>query len=195
MIQPYHQSRQSRPDGFSMLEVIVVVGIFAVLLLALFAIYEGYGKLYSVGQAEITTLKNVRYSLNETSQFVAQSHRVLASQVINSITYQSSSTTLVLQLPAITSTGDTIPNSWDYAVFYLGGTTTLYRFLQIDAASARSPVGLKVLSTIVSNVTFTYDNADFTQVKKVGVALSVERQDNHQLIKKYLTEQSGLRNY
>ncbi len=195
MIQHYQQSEQSRPAGFSILEVIIGVGIFIVLFLALFGIYEGYGKLYSVGQAEITTLKNVRIALNEVNNFAAQAHRVLASQIINNISYQSSSTTLILQLPAITSAGDTIPDSWDYAVFYLGTTTTLYRFLQADAASARSPAGLKALSTGVSNVTFTYDNADFTQVKKVGIALETQAQENHQLVKKYLIEQSGLRNY
>ncbi|OGH69139.1 MAG: hypothetical protein A2754_02560 [Candidatus Magasanikbacteria bacterium RIFCSPHIGHO2_01_FULL_47_8] len=185
----------TRPNGFSILEVIVGVGIFAVLLLALFGLYEGYGKLYSVGQAEITTLTSARKTLNEIGDFTAQAHRILASQVINSTTYQSSSTTLVLQLPAITGTGDVVANSWDYVVFYSGGTTTLYRYLQVDAASSRGSAGLKSLSTIVSNITFTYDNADFTQVKKAGVALSVQARDNHQLITKYLTEQIGLKNY
>lgn len=184
--------------GFSFLETIIVVAVMSLIFFAMADLYRWYGKIFSLGDAQFNTVNDVRTAFLELKQYAAPAHRVLATSTINNTLYASGTTTLVLQLPTINSAGDTVDNVWDYAVFYTS-STKLYSYLQAAAASSRI-TGLKLLGETVSSTVFTYDSADWAQVKSVGIDIITKKQLNknlasQQLVTSHETETIFLKNY
>ncbi|MEK7131651.1 MAG: hypothetical protein AAB797_02880 [Patescibacteria group bacterium] len=180
--------------GVTLIETLVAVGLFILIALALFGVYEVFGKLYNLGGANFTAVGGSRSALTQLSNFTSQANRVLQNRTINSINYISGTTTLVLKLPAIDIAGKTIDNIWDYAVFYVS-STNLYSYLEKNAGSFRVGGGLKLLSNTIVSTNFSYDNADFTQVKKVTAAVTTTAVENRVSVISQASEQIFLKNY
>lgn len=179
--------------GVTLIEALVSVGLFVVISLALFGVYEAFGKLYFLGSANLTAVGGSRASLTQVANLTSQAYRVLESRSVNGVNYSTTSSTLVLQLPSIDSSGKTIDNTWDYAVFYVS-STSFYRYLEKSAASARVN-GSKTLTDSLQSVIFTYDNADFTQVRKVMVEIFTRAVENRVPVESRASEQIFLKNY
>lgn len=179
--------------GFTLVEIVLVLGLMALILLALTTLFINHNSIYNFQQGFIKTAGSGRTSLNEITLYTAQGYRVLASQTINSTSYTSGPTVLVLQLPSIDSSGLVINGSWDYVAFYTSGSQLL-RQSQSAVGSAR-PTGARLLSQSVSAISFAYDNIDFSLVKKVSIDLQTQETVKDQVITNRLAQQVVLRNY
>lgn len=179
--------------GFTIIETIVSVGIFALLIVVLFDLYREYGTLFSLGDTEYSTANAARVAIADWSTYTRQAHRVLASQTINGALYSSATGAVVLQLPAINVSGDVVPNRWDYLAYFTTGTF-FERALQADPSSARVSTTTVVATSVVSS-TFAYDNSDLTKVKTVTLDVSSTLQENHLSATNHLKHQAVLRNY
>src|SRR5690349_2444066 len=91
--------------GFTLIELVVVTGVFIILAFALFNLYLAYGSLYNFQNAQLTTQTEGRSVMTDFSLYTVQAHQVLSSATISTTTYYSGTTTLVLELPSITSGG------------------------------------------------------------------------------------------
>lgn len=183
-----------RPQpGFTLIEVVVSLGVFTLLLLAMFNLYLTYGSLYTSQETKLTTLAGGRAALSEVSLFTVQAYRVVGNITIATTTYYSGTTTLALQLPAINSGGGIINNAWDYVVFYKSDAN-LYRTIQADGASVRIS-GTKSLTNNLQSLIFTYDNADLTQAQKVTINLTTQNRDGRQTATSSFTAELTLRNF
>lgn len=178
----------------TLIETLVAVGLFVLIVLALFGVYEIYGKIFNLGGAHFEAVGGSRSALTQLANFTAQANRVLQNRTINGVNYVSGTTTLVLKLPAINSVGKTIDNTWDYAVFYVS-STNFYSYLEKSTSSVRIGGGLKLLSISVQSVLFSYDNADFTQVRKVTAEVFMRTVENRVLVETKVSEQIFLKNY
>ena len=179
--------------GVTLIETLVAVGLFIFIAMALFVVYEVYGKIYNLGGAHFTAVGGSRSTLTQLSNFTSQANRILQSSAINGVNYVSGTTTWVLRLPAIDFAGKTIDNTWDYAVFYVS-STNFYSYLETSTTSARSG-GLKLLSNAIVSVSFSYDNVDFTQVRKVTAAVTTTAVENRVSVESHASEQIFLKNY
>jgi prepilin-type N-terminal cleavage/methylation domain-containing protein len=179
--------------GFSLIEVIVAMAIFLILSLALLSLYQAFGSLYGLGRAQFSAVGGVRVPLAEVVEYVSQAYRVVASQDFSGTLYTSNSSTLVVQIPAVDANDRVVANSWDYAVFYKNGARA-YRQLQPAAESARSG-GTRQLTDVATSLQFSYDNADFSLVKKVGVSLETFTQEGHITVSHVTSEEVALKNY
>ena len=179
--------------GITLIETLIFVGMFVLISLGLFAVYEVFGKFYNLGGAHFTAVGGARASLTSISDLTTQAYRALLNRTVNGINYASGSSTLVLQLPAIDSAGKTIDSAWDYAAFYVS-STNFYRYLEISTTSARIG-GLKLLSNAIVSVNFSYDNVDFKQVRKVTAAVTTTAVENRVSVTSSASEQIFLKNY
>ena len=125
--------------------------------------------------------------------YVSQANLVLVSATVNGTTYTSSANTLVLQMPAINSSGSTISNKYDKVAFYPSGTN-FYIQLEPDAASSRKKLN-KILSDSLQSVTLTYDNASYALVTKVTVNFLSQLQVKAQTVQSNLVQNMYLLNY
>lgn len=180
-------------EGFTIIEIVVVLFFIALIGTALFAVFTEHNKIYNFEQALIKATGSARTSLNEITEFGLQAHRVIQSQTVNSVAYTSGAQTLILQLPAIDSSGSIINGTYDYVVFNLSGST-LTEQIQAGSGSARA-TGAKQLSTSVTSLAFTYDNVDFTQVKNISVDLRTAETSRGETINQHLEQKIRIRNY
>lgn len=179
--------------GFTLIEIVVGIGVIAVLIFALLNLYLAYGTLYNSQNTELTVLSEGRTVMSEFTLFTIQAYRVAGNFTFSTTTYYSGTSTVVLQIPAIANDGSIISNTWDYVVFYANGNN-LYRQTQADGASNRISE-TKLLTSNLQGLSFTYDNIDFTQVQKVSIDLNLQKQDAKYTATNHLTQELILRNF
>lgn len=179
--------------GFTLIETVMGIFIAAILIITVFYLFDGLGRIRVFCEAQIASTEQERLAMAEIVEYSAQSHRVLASQTIGGVDYNSNASSLVLQLPAIDANGDIIDGAWDFAVFFLAGDDLQF-MLQPDAASSRLPAQRR-LSDSASILEFFYDNADFTQVRYVEVNLAVAKTARGQILIGRSRQKTELKNY
>lgn len=178
--------------GYSLIELLIVVGIFAMMLSALVFLYLRFGTVFSRQSATINVSYSASAVLNAFDVLTKQSDTILSSQSIAGTTYTSGSTTLVMRLPSISSSGDIVGGTYDYAVLYVSGASC-YELVAPNTVSARHAVS-KRLSDVVSNLTFAYDTGDVTQSTRVTVDLTTRTSVRGVPISTRLTGSAHLRN-
>ena len=178
--------------GFTLIEIIVVVAIVGIMAVTGVSLLYVYMKTFQSQEATIITAGSAGAVLTEVENALMQANQVLASHSFSGTLYSAGSQTLVLSLPAVDGSGSVISGKTDYMVFYASGTN-VYWLTQADAASSRVSV-LKRLSNVLQSVTFTYDNVDFTQVKKVDTDVQTQTQAAGKTIQSHLHQQVYLRN-
>ncbi len=158
--------------GFTLIEAIVVIGLFTAGMLVLASLYGDFNALYKLQNALAGTAGSAAAVVNETAAVTLPAGRVLASHAFLSGTYDSGSTVLVVEIPAIDSNGNVIVGKYDYAALYASAASA-YRVLETDAASSRTP-GIEKLGGPIVSLSFTYDNADVAQAKNVAVQVTTQ---------------------
>lgn len=188
-------SSASAERGFTLIEMLLVIFLSSMLLLGLFSLYEWHGKMYSYQQAMVRVTESGRQSMQALQLYVTQAYRVVNNYTspVDGTVHSSGPTTLVLQVPAINSGGIALAGKWDYVVFYLSGTD-LNMQVFADPASSR-PGGTRLLTERAASLTFTYDNANFSQVHAVTAELTTAQQVRSQQVTQQLEQNFILRNY
>lgn len=156
--------------GYTLVELVIVIGVFVMMLSALVVLYLRFGTTFAQQSASIEVSHSASSILNAFGQLSTQASGIPASYTINGTTYTTGSTTLVVQLPSISASGNVISGSYDYGVLTWSGTAC-DEVVSPSASSARTPVS-KRLSTVVQNLTFTYNAADVTQATRVNADLT-----------------------
>jgi len=179
--------------GITLVETVVVISITTLALFALTNLFLLFNSTYGYQQAVIATAGSAGSAMNALEAAVLPASEVLVSRDFSDTAYASATTTLVLELPAVDGSGDMLPGAYDYIVFYTSDGT-LYRLTEADAGSARTS-GLKLLSTTLNSLAFTYDNGDFAQVTNVAVDLETRALVKQEEVLSRLTGQWYLRNW
>jgi len=179
-------------QGFTIVETVITISIFMVILLAFFNLYSHYNNVFNSQQAISKVAGSATLAMSDMQNYILQADQVASSHTFSSTVYTSGANTLVLELPAINSSGDIVTEKFDYVAFYTSGAK-LYRLLSTDAASNRSP-GLKQLSDSLSSLVFTYDNATINQSDKVDIDIQTQAQLKPQPMQYRLKQQIYLRN-
>lgn len=179
--------------GFSLLESVFLVGITAVALLALVNLFVIFSSLNGYQQAMLAVHGSASSAMSSFQSSVLPAKKILASRTFSGTTYSSTATSLVLELPAVDSAGAVIAGVSDYIVFY-SAAGTLYRLTEVGAGSARAP-GLKILSSTLRLLSFTYTGNDLSKVSSVTVDLETEASYKQQTVRVRVREQLYLRNF
>jgi len=156
-----------------------------------FLIYNFNGTLVSQ-QKGAESSGSASAVMNESELFILSANSVLGSYTFSSSTHTSSSNALVLEIPSINDVGTIIVNAYDHVAFYTIGNTA-YRIMEANASSSRVS-GIKQLSSTVSALTFTYDNADIAQASVVTVDVQTRDQVEGNILSDHRHEQVRLRN-
>ena len=179
--------------GFSLVETVIVIGLTVFIMVALGNFYLNFNSVLGVNGGRMSVASGAGKIINEAEAMMLPASHVLSSHEFSGTTYETNANTAVLELPSINSSGVSIEGKYDYAVFFVSDTTA-YRLLQTDPESSRIP-GTKQLSTAVHTLSFSYDHADFTQVRKVVVNVQTSIVIKGEIITNQLQEQIYLRNY
>ncbi len=179
--------------GFTLIEMLITIALFAIIMLVLFNLFDWHNRLFYFQQAQVYVSGSARSSLNDLSNYIAQSQAVLASHTFSGTNYNSGANVLVLQLPSADASGNILASTFDYVVFYTS-SNQLMEQVAPAAGSFRTQV-TKQLSDTLNTITFTYDNADFTQVKSVTVNIATQAKAGKQTVNYTLNQKVFLRNH
>ncbi len=185
---------RNRNTGFTLIETVFVVAISVSMMVALGYLIYNFNGTSAYEQTLAQSFGSASSVMKEIESFALPADAVLQSYTFSGVTYTSTSTTLVLEIPSIDSSGNVIASVYDYAAFYAVGTTTVYRLLEANAASSRAS-GTRKLSSTVHALTFTYDNTDFTKVSIVTVDLQTQAKVKQNILSDHRHEQIRLRNH
>ncbi len=178
--------------GFTLMETLLVIGLFVLLLAALIGLYQAYGTLFTAEQGRFVLGNTANTAVTEIEQAVLQANRILASRTISGTTYTTGSNTLVLELSSVDAGGAVISGTFDHVVFYVSGTS-LYRLSEPDPASSRQS-GVKQLSDTLSALTLSYNAVDVTMASSVTVDITLQTLSGHGTFQFHLQQQTYLRN-
>lgn len=184
---------KEKVGGFTLVESVIMVFILALLLVALFSLYDWHGKVYVYQKAVVETTEQARFSTQTLQAWVNQAYRVESSVTLGGANYQSATTTLGLKLPSVNNQGQAIAGTWDYAAFYLDGKN-LYIKVEPNASSTR-PMVYKRLAESILNLEFVYDNPAWDSVRQVSVNLTTSIQAREQAVTSNFQQNLNLINY
>jgi len=178
--------------GFTLIETVIIIAITAMMMISLATLFVNFNSLYVYQQTFTATVKSAGGAINAIGDASLPANQVLASHIFSSGTISSGATSFALELPSVDSSGNILAGKHDYIGFYLTGTD-LYRRTEADASSVRAS-GTKKVATLVSSLSFTYDNTDFTKVTNVTANIVTQLNTKKGLVQTHLNEQFYLRN-
>ncbi len=182
----------SSQKGFTIIETLIVLFLVSLVTMAMLQLYLSFYASYAVQNASINASYSAGQIVNETSRLALQADAIIASHIFSGTTYTTGSTTIVLEIPSINSSGDIIAGKHDYAAVNFS-TTIVTRALDADASSARVS-GTKLLSDVAGNLTFTYNNGSPTLATNVTIDILTQSQVKQQTLKSHLIQKVYLRN-
>lgn len=184
--------KQKNKYGFTLVETIIVVALFVIMTTILVNFYLNFSQNFSYLQANVDVSETSGMVVSAVAGAASQADLILSSHTFSSTTYTTSSSTLVLELPSVDSYGTIITGSHDYVVFYTNGSS-VYQVTQPAAGSVRT-ARTKQLSSNLSSLTFTYDNASLSLAQKVDVDVQTQKSVGTQSLSSHLHQQIYLRN-
>jgi len=183
----------STSRGFTLVETLVVAGLGAGMLVTIAFLVLQFNNSLAYEQTASQSSGSASGVMREVESLVVPASDVLQTHTFASATYTSTTTSLVLQIPSVDSSGAVIANTYDYAAFY-ATSTSVYRLLEVNAASKRT-AGTKLLSSSMRTLTFSYDNTDFTKVTTITVDLQTQAQVKQAVLSDHRREKIRLRNF
>lgn len=181
--------------GISLIETIVAIGIAIFIFFIISSIFLAHNKIFNIQTISANNEINNYLALNKIEKITRSANRVLASKIINSVNYNTSNNTLVLELSSIDDNEDIIPDTFDYASFHLDNQdqTKLILSLEANALSSRYS-GENLVSSSVDKIIFSYNDNDPEKIDLVSVYLSNSRTTLGTTEKTITSTSFGLRN-
>src|SRR5690349_4747585 len=123
-------------SGFTLIELVIVLGISSIVLLGLLSLFEWHQKVFVYEQADVQVTSSARQVMNNMSEYIAQGYMILSSRTINGTAYTTDADTIVLQIPSRNSSGSAIAGTYDYVVFNLSNGS-IYQSIETGNGSVR----------------------------------------------------------
>lgn len=157
----------NKQQGFTIIEVIIVLAVSSVLLLGLMNLFDWHQKVFVMEEATVRTTNDVRSTLLNMGKYIAQSSNILAMRNFNGTDRTTGGNTIVLEIPSVNSSDSIIPVTYDYMAFYLD-SSSVYQVTEPGTGSIRQ-AGTKKLAENVQNFSLTYNNGTPSQASRVTI--------------------------
>lgn len=143
--------------GFTLVEILIVITITGVIGFLLTQLLIQNNSVYFAEDAKVSQGLSLNTISNKLQTDIKQASGIASGYPVSLPTYLSSLDTLVLQLPAIDSSGNPIDNVFDYVVYAKDPVRgyILKRMVYKDDISTRIEAN-QVLTTSLSLINFYY---------------------------------------
>jgi len=172
-LRKFNQEK-SKPKGFSLVELLVIVAIGSFLVLAMLSLYVAGQRYFMNGSARSDVLRDNRQVLNWVSQDVKEGIQVLPSWDV----YTTSSSCLVLQVPSLDSNGliIDIDNEFDHIVYRLNSEypNRLERIIDANDGLSSREDSTRVIATRANSFQLRSEGVDLSAVSDFSQVSSVE---------------------
>ena len=167
--------------GFTLAEVLVVIGLIAILSVFAVGIFLSNNQFYQTQSGEINSIVSTRLISDRINEYGRVANSIVASRAFSGATYTTGAETVIFQIPSVNGSGGIIAGTYDYVVVSedLSDATRLRLILDPNASSARISRDIE-LTTNLTSVSFTYSDADPTLAKNVNYEVRVTEGGRYQ---------------
>lgn len=152
--------------GFTLLEIIIVISIVVVLGLVISVILVNSTGVYHQESARVSQGLNVNDALDGIRKNIKSAQSIAENYPIQSPTYASSGSVLILKLAAIDVSGNIIADVYDNFI-YTVETTHLKEKVFADVLSSRKNSN-QILAKNVTEIRFEYFNDTDQVISPIG---------------------------
>jgi len=145
-------------NGFTLIEVIVVVGLIGLIALFILGILLANNRFYNNQTGEITAISGTRQIADRIAEYGRAAVSVEAAYTYNSMNYTSGASTIIFKIPSIDSASQIIAGTYDYVIITpdIVDPARLMLFLDPHITSARNPRNAE-LTRNLAVAAFTYN--------------------------------------
>ena len=149
--------------GTTLLELIVTIAIAALSFMILGAVFLAQARYLAIVNAASDTQYDAFQVMDTFGLYADAAQAVVSSQTINGRAYASGTSTIVLKLPSIDSSGTIISGSYDYVAFGLFQSDPTKFMFDIQPAAGSSRLsGQFIKAQLVDKLIFRYNAVDPT---------------------------------
>lgn len=182
--------------GLSLVEFLVASAVLGLMATLVASIYLAHFRLFSNQSTQIDVTSQNKIALDEMTNQIRESESVVTT-CANCGGDTTGANVIVLRLWPLDANGEPIdPNSgYDYIVYRQDATdnTKLVKKIIPDDQSSRA-ASEKVVSTSISSLTFTYNDADVTLASEVTISLTTSAKSINKTQTATETSKAQLRN-
>lgn len=178
--------------GFTLVEVLIVAAMIGIIIAAIIELLLKYDVLFATQQATIAVDTSANEIVSRVHLAALQADAIVASHTFGSVALSTGTSTLVLELPSIDSSGAIIGGSRDYVGFYASGTAT---YALVDAAvGSNRQSGTQQLSDTLLSLSFSYSTTALASATSTTVDVVTQTTSYQTTLTRHLQEQNFLRN-
>jgi prepilin-type N-terminal cleavage/methylation domain-containing protein len=161
----HHKKNWSR--AFTLIEVLVTTALSVILLLVIVQLYVVYGRTIIFHQTSLDVALGGSTIMDAARMAGSQAKSVIATHSFSGVSYNSGTTTVIFELPAVDASGAIITSAYDYIGIY-ASSSNAYRI--IDAAPGSVRVSSeKRLTGVLDALSFTYNSPLFPSVTNITI--------------------------
>lgn len=168
----------SRRGGkaFTTIELLIAIAIIATAAVVTTDIFASHYLLFGSLSKTLETERSGFLAIENIRTATLGARRVLASATVAGTPRTSGTGTLIVELPAVDSSGNLLPALYDTIVLYRDPTnsTKLWTETAVAAGSARQTTK-RLLSDFVQDLIFLYNNNSVGSATQVDVSLIVSQ--------------------
>ncbi len=166
--------------GYTLVETIIAIALFAILgvgIASFVYIYVEYNSFLLRQNMESEVQNSHWQTLGDLELAIRQTKQATSSLIIDGVNYETSSTTLVLELYSIDEEQNILEDYFDHFVYYFdsNNTSTLMKRVVASVSSSRQSIW-QPLNKNVENLRFFYDNSNFASSTKITIALKTKKE-------------------
>ena len=185
--------------GFTLVEVLIVVGIATVVASLLVVIIANSAGLFYKQSAKVGQGLGVNDALAKFRQTIKEANSIASGYPDSNPIYTTSSTQIVLKIPAIDSLGNVITNVFDYFVFHQDQDKLKLKIFP-DIQSSRKSQD-QILATNVKGVLFYYFDSQNpptevapSSATKIKMTINLRQKSGADYEEQIATSEASLRN-
>lgn len=172
--RPHHNRTLPWPAlrGISLMETMVVIGIMSLLLIIITQIFALNYDIFTKQSKRSDNEVGAILAAKTISQMARGAEAVEASHTFNGTARTSSSTGLVLKIPAVDASNNVLAGVYDYIAFYRSSSTPTNIMAVTEAGSGSARIaGTRLITAHNSVLTFRYNNPTITDADRVSMYL------------------------
>ena len=179
--------------GFTLTEVLITLCMVTMIGIVLVDLLRGYYLMTSLQEGSLDVNLSANNIAQELHMALLQAGGISGSHTFPTATLTTGTSTLVVQMPAIDSSGNIISYAYDFVGFYATGTAA-YELTDAASSSARHS-GIRKLSGVLQSMSFTYNNWPVTAATSASIIIkTIGGGRDANALTQSITEEIGLRN-
>lgn len=187
-------------SGLTLIEVLIAMGIASVVGALLLVIMFNSAGLFYQQSSKVGQGLGLNDALSQIRSSIRQSSAIASSYTDGSTIYTSSATQLVLKVASIDASGNLVPDTFDYFVFFKDETKLRFKSFLAPQSNGRKASD-RILSLNVENVLFQYydlanppQEVAPTSASNIKMTLTLKQKSGANYETSIATSEANLRN-